>query len=83
VSALTDPLPINPVKFMTAQLLYRGSNWFSVAQGQRMAEMAGSGAVNLGPLEPRVYPLAQVDEALAEMKKRPGGFVNVVVAPGR
>ncbi len=83
VSALTDPLPINPVKFMTAQLQYRGSNWFSVAQGQRMAEMARCGAVELDRIEPRVYPLAEVNDALAEVKKRPGGFVNIVVAPGR
>jgi alcohol dehydrogenase len=83
VSALTEPLPINPVKFMTAQLHYRGSNWVSVAQGERMAEMVRCGAVDLGAIEPRVYPLGGVNEALAEVKKRPGGFVNVVVAPGR
>jgi threonine dehydrogenase-like Zn-dependent dehydrogenase len=83
VSALTDPLPINPVKFMTAQLHYRGSNWVSVAQGERMAEMVRCGAVDLGVIEPRVYPLEAVNEALAEAKKRPGGFVNVVVAPWR
>ena len=83
VSALTDPLPINPVKFMTAQLQYRGSNWVSVAQGERMAEMARCGAVDLGVIEPRVYLLAEINEALAEVKKRPGGFVNIVVAPGR
>ena len=83
VSALTDPLPINPVKFMTAQLHYRGSNWVSVAQGERMAEMVRCGAVDLGAIEPRVYPLTEVNEALAEVKKRPGGFVNIVVAPWR
>jgi D-arabinose 1-dehydrogenase-like Zn-dependent alcohol dehydrogenase len=83
VSALTDPLPINPVKFMTAQLQYRGSNWFSVEQGQRMAEMARCGVADLGRIEPRVYPLEKVNEALAEVKQRPGGFVNIVVAPGR
>ena len=83
VSALTDPLPINPVKFMTAQLQYRGSNWVSVAQGERMAEMVRCGAVDLGRIEPRVYPLEGVNEALAEVKERPGGFVNVVVAPVR
>lgn len=83
VSALADPLPINPVKFMTAQLQYRGSNWFSVAQGGRMAEMARCGAVALDNIENRIFPLAQVNEALAEVKKRPGGFVNIAVAPGR
>ena len=48
-----------------------------------MTEMARCGAVELDRTESRVYPLAQVNEALAEVKKRPGGFVNIVVAPGR
>jgi hypothetical protein len=39
--------------------------------------------VNLGLIEPRVYPLAEVNEALAEVKERLGGFVNMVVAPCR
>ena len=82
VSALTDPLPINPVHFMTTQIQYRGSNWFSVAQGQRMADLVRSGTVNLDHIQPRVYALDQVNEALAEVGKRPGGFVNIVVAPG-
>ena len=48
-----------------------------------MAEMARSGAADLSPIEPRVHPLDKVNEALAEVKERPGGFVNIVVAPGR
>lgn len=83
VSALTDPLPINPVHFMTTQIQYRGSNWFNIAQGQRMADLVRSGTVNLDHIQPRVYALDQVNEALAEVGKRPGGFVNIVVAPGK
>ena len=48
-----------------------------------MAEMARCGAADLNRIEPRVYPLERVNEALAEVGKRPGGFVNIVVAPGR
>ena len=81
VSALTDPLPINPVHFMTTQIQYRGSNWFNIAQGQRMADLVRTGTVNLDVIKPRVYPLEEVNEALAEVGQRPGGFVNIVIAP--
>ena len=81
MSALTDPLPINPVHFMTTQIQYRGSNWFNIAQGQRMADLVRTGTVNLDVIKPRVYPLEEVNEALAEVGQRPGGFVNIVIAP--
>jgi alcohol dehydrogenase len=83
VSALLDPLPIKPAKFMDTQLQYRGSNWFSVAQGHQMAELVRAGVVDLAPIKPQVFPLAEVNEALAAVKERPGGFVNIVVAPDR
>ena len=46
-----------------------------------MAEMAKVGVLALSKLETRAYPLANVNDALAEVQKRPGGFVNVVVNP--
>ena len=81
VSALSEPLAIHPARFMDSRLTYRGSNWFSVAQGEQIAELVRSGVVDLGHIVPRVYPLESVNDALAEVKQRPGGFVNIVVAP--
>jgi hypothetical protein len=46
-----------------------------------MAEMARSGRLDLGVWEPRVYPLDKVNDALIDIKQRPGGFVSIVVAP--
>ena len=83
VSALSEPLSINPAHFMDSRLTYRGSNWFSVAQGQQMAELVRSGVVDLSHLAPQVFPLEGINDALAEVRKRPGGFVNIVIAPGR
>jgi hypothetical protein len=48
-----------------------------------MAEMARLGVLDLGKLTTRAYPLAQVNDALAEVQRRPGGFVNIVVNPDR
>jgi hypothetical protein len=37
--------------------------------------------LDLGKLVTRAYPLAGVNDALLDVKNRPGGFVNVVVHP--
>jgi len=47
-----------------------------------MADMARTGVLDLGSLVPRVYPMARVNEALADVSLRPGGFANVAVTPG-
>jgi threonine dehydrogenase-like Zn-dependent dehydrogenase len=83
IGALSQPLPIQPMRFMTGRIALRGSNWFTTGEGQLMAEMAGSGVLDLSHLEPRPYPLAGVNDALEAIKARPGGFVNIVVNPDR
>jgi alcohol dehydrogenase len=83
IGALTEPLAIEPIRFMTTRLQFRGSNWFTTGEGQRMAEMAGMGVVDLNRFETRAFPLERVNDALAEVAKRPGGFVNIVVHPDR
>jgi alcohol dehydrogenase len=83
VGALAEPLPLNPTQFMTSAMQYRGSNWFTNAEASRVADMARTGALDLSHWEPRVYPLDGVNQALADIKDRPGGFANLVVAPDR
>ena len=83
VGALRESVTIDPFRFMNDQLRYQGSNWFSIAQGEQMAELARAGVVDLSVLDPRVYPLAAINDALADVKHRPGGFVNIVVAPAK
>jgi alcohol dehydrogenase len=81
IGALAEPLALNPTQFMTGALQYRGSNWFTNADAASMADMARVGALDLSYLEPRIYRLEQVNKALADIKQRPGGFLNFVVAP--
>jgi alcohol dehydrogenase len=83
IGALTGTLPIHPIQFMTTRLQFRGSNWFTTGEGQLMADMAGTGVVDLSKLTTHAYPLERVNEALAEVQTRPGGFVNIVVNPDR
>ncbi|MDR3101188.1 MAG: zinc-binding dehydrogenase [Paraburkholderia sp.] len=79
IGAMTDPLPLNLHEMMCAQVSVIGSLWFSVAEGQDLAEMAAAGTLDLGVFEHHRYRLDQANEALADAEKRAGGFVNVVV----
>jgi threonine dehydrogenase-like Zn-dependent dehydrogenase len=83
IGALAEPLPLNPTQYMTSRMQYRGSNWFTTEEGALMAEMVETGILDLNQWQPRVYPLDGVNEALADIKERPGGFANLVVAPDR
>jgi alcohol dehydrogenase len=38
--------------------------------------MIGAGLVDLGLLEPRAYPLEQLNEALAAVESQANGFTN-------
>ena len=83
IGALTETLEIEPIGYMVKSLQFRGSNWFTTGEGQLMAEMAGVGVLDLLALTTRAYPLDRVNDALAAVKARPGGLVNIVVNPDR
>jgi alcohol dehydrogenase len=83
IGALTEKLEIEPIAFMVKSLQFRGSNWFTTGEGQLMADMAGVGVLDLSALTTRAYPLDGVNDALAAVKTRPGGLVNIVVNPDR
>jgi threonine dehydrogenase-like Zn-dependent dehydrogenase len=81
VGGLVERLAIEPMGFLAQGLGFRGSNWFTIEEGRLMAEMARAGRLDLGVWTPQIYPLDGINAALADIKKRPGGFVNIVVAP--
>src|SRR5580693_2827937 len=83
IGALTEKLEIEPIAYMVKALAFRGSNWFTTGEGQLMADMAGVGVLDLSVLKTHAYPLDGVNDALAEVKTRPGGLVNIVINPDR
>ena len=83
VGAVLETLPLNAFWMMTNRIGIGGSVWFSTAEGEDMAAMAGAGTLNLSVLEHRVSPLSKVNEALAGMDQRDGGFTNFVIDPTR
>jgi alcohol dehydrogenase len=67
---------------MCSQQSIIGSLWFTNGEAQEMADLAGSGALDLSVLEHHVFPLDKVNEALDEgIPNRHGGFTNFIITP--
>ena len=81
VGAVMDQLPLNAFWLMTNRLGLAGSVWFTTEEGEEMAAMAKAGTLDLSVLQHQVSPLSKVNEAIAGMHARNGGFSNFVVDP--
>ena len=68
-------------QMMCAQQSVIGSLWFSTAEAQDMADLAGAGALDLSVLEHHVFPLDEINDALADLPSRHGGFSNFICRP--
>jgi D-arabinose 1-dehydrogenase-like Zn-dependent alcohol dehydrogenase len=83
VGAVLETLPLNAFWMMTNRIGLQGSVWFTTGEGEDMAAMAAAGTLDLSVLEHRVSPLSKVNEVLAAMDDRTGGFTNFVIDPTR
>jgi alcohol dehydrogenase len=83
VGAVMETLPINAFWMMTNRIALQGSVWFTTGEGEDMAAMAAVGTLDLSVLQHRVSPLSKVNEMLAGMDDRDGGFTNFVIDPTR
>jgi alcohol dehydrogenase len=81
VGAVMDQLPLNAFWMMTNRLGLAGSVWFTTEEGEEMAAMAKAGTLDLSVLQHQVSPLSKVNEAIAGMHTRNGGFSNFVIDP--
>ncbi|MGH7034162.1 MAG: alcohol dehydrogenase catalytic domain-containing protein [Stellaceae bacterium] len=83
VGAVMENLTLNAFWLMTNRVGLRGSVWFTTGEGEEMAAMAAAGTLDASALDHRIFPLSQVNEALASMESRDGGFTNFVIDPSR
>jgi alcohol dehydrogenase len=83
VGAVLEVLPINAFWLMTNRISLQGSVWFTTGEGEEMAAMAAAGTLNTSVFENQVSPLSKVNEAIAGMDTRNGGFTNFVIDPTR
>jgi len=81
VGAVAEPLPLDVHWLMDEQIQLIGSNWFTAAQGQEMAELARAGLLDLGVFEHQRFPLGEVNRAISGLQNRNGGFSNYVIVP--
>src|SRR5262245_1115977 len=81
VGAVMDQLALNAFWLMTNRIGLTGSVWFTTQEGEEMAAMAKAGTLDLSVLDHQISPLSKVNEAIAGMHTRNGGFSNFVVDP--
>jgi threonine dehydrogenase-like Zn-dependent dehydrogenase len=81
IGGLAGLVPLDVREMMDQQLELHGSGWFTSGEGQAMADMAEAGTLDLSIFEHVVSPLAQVNEAIAGIAARNGGFSNYVITP--
>ncbi|MCX4759420.1 alcohol dehydrogenase catalytic domain-containing protein [Streptomyces sp. NBC_01275] len=81
IGAVAGDLPIDIHRMMDQQLRLIGSAWFTSGEGQALADLAGAGLLDLGPLEHQVFPLEQVNDAIGGIAERNGGFSNFIISP--
>ncbi|MBA6130044.1 zinc-binding dehydrogenase, partial [Pseudomonas juntendi] len=81
IGGMSEDLPVPMFKLMCFQISVIGSLWFTVAEGQDMAEMAAAGTLDLSVFDQEVFAIEQVNEAMDAIADRKGGFTNVVIDP--
>lgn len=81
IGGLAETLPIEPAWFMCQSLEWKGSAWFTVAEGEAMAAMAAAGTLDLSKYDHRRYALKDVNRMMASLGERDSGLVNFVVMP--
>ena len=72
---------LNTKWWMDEQMELIGSAWLSTAEGMEIADMVGTGAIDLSVLEARTFPLDRINEAINGVASGNGGFSNYVLEP--
>ena len=83
VGAVMEVLPLNAFWLMTNRIALQGSVWFTTGEGEEMAAMAAAGTLDVSALEHRIAPLSQINQVIAGMDERAGGFTNFIIDPTR
>jgi alcohol dehydrogenase len=81
VGAVMEVLPLNAFWLMTNRISLQGSVWFTTGEGEEMAAMAAAGTLDMSALEHRIEPLSKINEVIAGMDERDGGFTNFIIDP--
>lgn len=81
IGGMTDALTLDAYFLKETNAHIMGSRWFTTAEGEDLAAMAGAGTLDLSVLEHRRFTLAKVNDAISGLADGNGGFTNFVVMP--
>jgi alcohol dehydrogenase len=81
IGGVTDLVPVNVVEMMWHNITLKGSNWFTTAEANEMADIAAAGLIDFSVFEHEIFELDDVNNALALFENRHGGFSNYVIRP--
>ena len=81
VGGMMERPQLDMISVMCNQLTILGSLWFSTAEAQDMADLVGTGQLDLSILEHHTFPLEKINEALDDLPARHGGFTNFISIP--
>ncbi|WP_207839666.1 alcohol dehydrogenase catalytic domain-containing protein [Williamsia soli] len=81
IGGMMERPAIDMISVMCQQLSILGSLWFSTAEAQDMADLAGTGQLDLSVLEHHTFTLEKINEALENLPTRHGGFSNFILTP--
>lgn len=65
--------------WMDEQMELIGSAWFTTAESMELVGMIGSRALDISVLEPKVWPFADINEAINGVTSGDGGFTSYLV----
>jgi len=83
VGAVMEVLPLNAFWLMTNRISLQGSVWFTTGEGEEMAAMMAAGTLDLSALQHKIAPLTKINQVIAGMDERDGGFTNFIIDPTR
>ncbi|WP_406437249.1 alcohol dehydrogenase catalytic domain-containing protein [Streptomyces sp. NBC_01613] len=65
--------------WMDEQMELIGSVWFTTAEGLELAGLLGSGAIDVAVLQPKSWPLDEINDAISGVSSGEGGFTSYLV----
>ena len=81
IGAVEGDLPVDLMWMMSNCIRILGSTWFTTKESQELADMIGTGILDLSFFETETFPLTAVNEAISDTSERSGGFSNFVLRP--
>jgi alcohol dehydrogenase len=79
IGGTAGELAVDVKWWMDEQMELIGSVWFTVAEGMELTELIRRGAIDISVLQPRSWPLDEINEAISGVATGDGGFTSYLV----